>query len=90
MIISVALCTHNGAAYIETQLRSIFDQTLPPHEIVVSDDASSDETLAIVSRISAEYKAKGHPTDLTVVRNLAPLGVVANFEQAICATSGNY
>ena len=28
--VSVAMCTYNGSRYLEEQLRSIFEQTLPP------------------------------------------------------------
>ena len=37
--VSVALCTHNGARFLEEQIRSICAQTLPPDEVVLSDDA---------------------------------------------------
>ena len=40
--VSVALCTHNGARFLREQVRSICLQTLPPVEIVLSDDASGD------------------------------------------------
>ena len=89
MNISVALCTHNGAAFIEMQLRSIFEQTMVPREIIISDDASSDDTLEIVRRISAEFLAKNHPTLVVVLANRMPLGTVANFENAVSATTGD-
>lgn len=56
MSLSVALCTHNGAAYIEEQLQSILDQSLRPDEIVVSDDASADATLKIVETVVASWR----------------------------------
>lgn len=46
--ISVALATYNGAPFIAAQLDSIAAQTRLPAELVVSDDGSSDDTLAIV------------------------------------------
>lgn len=90
MNISVALCTHNGAAFIEAQLRSIFTQTEPPSDIVVSDDASSDETLEIVRRTVAEFRDNGHPTSTVILENATALGVVANFEKAVSATVGDF
>lgn len=82
--ISVALCTHNGAAYIEEQLVSILEQDPAPTQLVVSDDASTDDTIARVRDISARYPA----TQLTVLQNKTALGVTKNFEQAIRACSG--
>jgi hypothetical protein len=46
--VSVAMATYNGACYLREQLASIAAQTLLPAELVVSDDGSSDDTLAII------------------------------------------
>jgi glycosyltransferase involved in cell wall biosynthesis len=93
--ISVALCTHNGERYLEAQVRSILAQTVPVHEIVLSDDASSDGGVALVERIVGEHGAgehgaagRAHPVDLVVLRNPEPLGVTANFEQALRRATG--
>ncbi|TFC34533.1 MULTISPECIES: glycosyltransferase family 2 protein [unclassified Cryobacterium] len=88
--VSVALCTFNGAAYIAQQLRSILSQTTPPSEIIVSDDASTDGTLGILERVRAEWLADGGDAavDFRVIRNAVPLGVAANFEQALSECSG--
>lgn len=45
---SVAMSTYNGSAFLEKQLNSIFHQSRQVDEIVISDDASSDQTLAII------------------------------------------
>jgi glycosyltransferase involved in cell wall biosynthesis len=87
--ISVALCTHNGARFIRRQLASILAQTLPPVQLVVSDDASADDTVSIVEQEIAAHAASGRPTPaLVLLRNKAPLGVTANFEQALRACAG--
>ncbi|WP_308468145.1 glycosyltransferase family 2 protein [Rathayibacter soli] len=83
--ISVALCTHNGAAYLQTQLVSILEQTRPVDEIVVSDDASTDATLEIVRATLASIGS----VKVTILHNDPPLGVTVNFEQAIRATTGD-
>lgn len=84
-LISVALCTHNGAAYIEEQLLSILEQQPAPTQLVVSDDASRDDTVARVRAIAARFPA----VQLTVFENVPPLGVTKNFEQAIRACTGD-
>lgn len=81
---SVALCTYNGGAYVEAQLRSILAQTVRPGEIVVSDDGSTDATVALVTRI---LTASG--ITFNVLKNASPLGVSKNFEQAVLATAGD-
>lgn len=52
--LSVALCTYNGAEFLSKQLESIKQQTMSIHEMVVCDDGSSDETLAILDRFSKQ------------------------------------
>ncbi len=51
--VSVAMCTYNGSRYLEEQLLSIFEQTLPPDEIVLLDDCSSDDTVALAEKLLA-------------------------------------
>ncbi|HEY0244394.1 MAG TPA: glycosyltransferase, partial [Mucilaginibacter sp.] len=48
-LISIALCTYNGAAYLQQQLETLFTQTYSNIEIVVVDDCSTDNTWAILS-----------------------------------------
>lgn len=48
MTLSVALCTYNGEKYIEEQIRSILEQTMPVDEVVVCDDGSTDDTLQYI------------------------------------------
>lgn len=83
--LSVALCTHNGAAFVAEQVRSILDQQPAPRELVVGDDASSDGTIAVIERTVARLRAENPalPTTLRILRGDAPLGVTRNFERTI-------
>lgn len=85
--VSVALCTHNGVPYIDQQLASILAQTRPPQQIVLSDDASTDETVARVRQAVDDFA--GAAIELVVLENSPALGVVANFEQAVRACTGD-
>lgn len=91
-MISVALCTHNGASFIGDQIRSICRQTLPPAEIVLSDDASSDGTVAEAQRalFQALAAVPGMQIRLRVLENESPLGVTRNFSQAMLACAGDF
>lgn len=54
--VSVCIITYNQENYIETCLRSILVQEVDfPFEVIVSDDASTDKTPAIISRLQSEY-----------------------------------
>lgn len=87
MTVSVALCTYNGQRFIEAQIDSILSQSVLPDELVVSDDASKDNTLALI-RARVDAFGDGAPR-LTILENRSALGVTANFEKAILATSGD-
>jgi glycosyltransferase involved in cell wall biosynthesis len=74
--ISVALATYNGSRYLQDQLRDLASQSLLPDEVVISDDASSDETVSI-----ARHFARSAPFPVHVHRNATRLGFRANFMQ---------
>ena len=86
MKISVALCTYNGEKYIEEQILSILNQTVPVAEIVVRDDGSTDSTIPIIQKIACDHP--GIHWDIKV--NESNQGVVKNFENAIFACQGDY
>jgi glycosyltransferase involved in cell wall biosynthesis len=90
--VSVALCTHNGERFVGEQVASILAQSVLPTEIVLSDDASTDATVAIAQSTIEAWRATrtGRSIKFTVLQNLVPLGVTGNFEQAIAATTGEF
>lgn len=50
MDVSVIIPTFNRRELVQRALRSVFDQTLPPREIIVVDDGSTDDTEQAVRR----------------------------------------
>lgn len=85
--ISVALCTYNGATYIEEQLTSILSQTHLPDELIIGDDGSTDGTLELVRKFAQKC-----PFKVVIVENNTqkPFKVTKNFERVLAACSGNY
>ncbi len=47
-LVSVAMATYNGEKFLRQQLDSIYAQTYPNVEVVVSDDRSTDGTVAVL------------------------------------------
>ena len=47
--LSVCMATYNGGRWVREQLASILRQLGPDDEVVVSDDASTDDTLAVIA-----------------------------------------
>ncbi len=84
MNVSIALCTYNGAAYLEEQLRSILHQTRLPDELILRDDGSKDDTLAIVHRILDKA-----PFAVNIAQNPGPSGVAENFQEALAGCGGD-
>jgi glycosyltransferase involved in cell wall biosynthesis len=82
--LSVAMCTYNGAKYLEDQLRSIEQQSRPPDEVVVFDDRSTDSTADIVTAFAGRA-----PFEVRSRVNPRNLGTTKNFETAIRECTGD-
>jgi glycosyltransferase involved in cell wall biosynthesis len=83
--VSIALATYNGAKYLKEQLDSIARQSRMPDELVIHDDCSSDDTVAIASDF-----AKRVTFQVTIARNEYNLGYTGNFSYALQSCSGDY
>lgn len=83
-MISVALCTYNGADFIQQQLDSIFTQTVPVDEVVICDDCSMDSTFTILKTYAVKYP------QIRLIKNEINLGFRANFEKALIECQGDY
>ena len=81
MTLSVAIATYNGARFLREQLDSIYRQTHLPDEVVVSDDGSTDGTLAILEEYKQRYGLKYSV-------NQGKHGVNANFFKAMALCTG--
>jgi succinoglycan biosynthesis protein ExoM len=53
-VVSVIMANYNGAAHLADAIRSIQGQTMRDLEIIVSDDASRDDSVRIVTELMAE------------------------------------
>ena len=84
MKISIAMATYNGAEYLQEQLDSFVTQTQQPDELVVTDDCSTDATLAML-----ESFASTAPFEVVVHRNERNYGYCGNFNQALMRCSGD-
>lgn len=80
--VSVLMTTYNGAATIGASIDSILSQRFPDFELIVVDDGSTDETLAILTRI-----ADPRLRQLRTGRNS---GIVAARNHGFAAARGRY
>ncbi|MFZ9583528.1 MAG: glycosyltransferase [Pseudohongiellaceae bacterium] len=83
-LVSVLIPTFNGARYLRETLDCVMTQTWPVLEIIVSDDGSTDDTLAIVSEAQQQSKVP-----LRLVKNPRP-GMVDNWNHCIGLAQGEF
>lgn len=82
--VSVCLMTYNGAATVDRALTTLLAQTYRDYELVISDDHSTDETLAICHRL-----ANGHER-VRFIRPEHNLGAYGNMRFALSQAKGKY
>ena len=80
--VSVCLAAHDGAQFVDEQVRSILDQLGPSDELVVVDDASTDATVSVVESFD-DPRIALHCNDVNV-------GSVRTFERALGLSRGAY
>ena len=81
MKISVCMATYNGSTYLGAQVSSILQQLSPDDELIVVDDGSSDNTLALLRDIGdRRIQVHGNP------RNLGP---AHSFGRALALATGD-
>jgi len=82
--VTVGIPTHNRAQGLKRALESVLDQTERDLEVIISDDASSDETSVVVGQL-AQRDAR-----VRYIRREAPLGLTENFNFLLAHASGRY
>jgi len=82
-LVSVILGTYNGEKYIETQLESIITQSYKNIEIIIVDDSSKDNTVAIVNEFAKKHE------NIKIHAFKENVGYIKNFERGIAMAKGN-
>ncbi|HZK12724.1 MAG TPA: glycosyltransferase [Atribacterota bacterium] len=88
ILISVVVITYNSAKYVIETLESAKDQTYKNIELIVTDDASTDDTLTLVKQwLDAN---KGRFAGYKVVENKTNTGISPNCNRGIMVATGEY
>lgn len=82
--VSVGLPVYNGADYLAEAIESILGQTFEDFELLLQDNASSDETEAIC-RAYAQRDSR-----VSYVRNASNIGAIANYNLTFQRARGRY
>ena len=80
-LVSVTIVTYNSARFIRRCLESVVGQIYEPIEIIVVDNASTDDTAEILERFERRFQ---------MVYNKENIGFAAAQNQAIALSSGDW
>ncbi|MGH7450285.1 MAG: glycosyltransferase family 2 protein [bacterium] len=82
--VSIGLPVFNGENYLEETLKSILSQTYSDFELIISDNASTDNT----QKICQDYAARDQR--VRYFRNEENIGAARNFNRVFELSSGQY
>ncbi len=83
-LISVVMAAYNGEAFIAQQIESIRTQTYTHWELIIVDDASTDQTTDIIRSLMKQE------TRIRLAVNTENIGVNRTFEKAISMAVGSF
>lgn len=79
--VSIQIVTFNSAAHIQACLTAVFAQTYPLAQVIVVDNASTDDTILLLER---------YPSPITLIRNDDNNGFAGGHNQAIRASTSDF
>jgi glycosyltransferase involved in cell wall biosynthesis len=82
--ISVILPNYNHADWLPRALRAFLSQDLPPDEIIVVDDGSTDSSVSVIESFQREHKC------IRLIRHQSNRGAAAALNTGLAAASGEF
>jgi glycosyltransferase involved in cell wall biosynthesis len=82
--IAVIIPNYNYAHFIKRCVESVFQQTVAPNEIIIIDDASTDDSLTYLEEIAATNSR------IKLVKNSKNIGVLQNLRLGMQLTNCDY
>lgn len=84
-LISIGIISFNNESYISTCIESCLSQTYENIEIIIADDASSDNSVQIIKEYALLY-----PSKITFISSQKNCGIATNFNKAVRASKGEW
>ncbi|RZK09945.1 MAG: glycosyltransferase family 2 protein [Flavobacterium sp.] len=81
--VSVLIPTYNYGAFIGQAIKSVLAQTFSDYELIIVDNASTDDTERIVKQFSQDKRITYH-------KNNTNIGLVANWNKCLDLANGKY
>lgn len=87
-LVSIMVLTYNHQEYIRDCLESIYDQTYKNIELIITDNASTDDTVTIIEDMLPKLELRFTHVEFEV--NKSNVGIVAGINQAAKKLNGEY
>lgn len=84
MNISVVLPNYNHAHNISETLEALFSQSAPPNEVIIIDDASTDDSLSVIAKWQKKYST------ISLLQNATNQGPIPSINHGIEAATSEY
>ena len=82
-LVSVVMCVYNGEKYLKEQVDSILAQSYRPIELIIADDASTDDTRKILRQYENNSSVK-------IIYREKNIGLAKNFSLVAEEAAGTY
>ena len=82
-LVSICIPTYNSARYLRQSLDSVVVQTYRPVEVIIADNASTDDTVAIAREYAAKFGFR-------LVESAVNLGPFNNWNRLVSLAQGKY
>jgi len=82
--LSVVMANRNHAQHLPRALDAVLSQSLPPREVIVLDDDSTDDSLSVLESYARRFPC------VRVIRNEQHLGVAATYNRGFGLARGQY
>ena len=83
MKFSIYIVNRNYSRFINYAIKSVYEQTLKVHELIIIDDFSNDDSKNIIKKLKAKYNFK-------TIFNKKKLGLIKSSNIAIKKLTGDY
>ena len=79
---SVCIPNYNYGSYLKQTIESVLKQTYPVKEIIISDNASTDNSIEVIKSINSDK--------IKLIQNVFNIGYSGNVDKATSVASGEY
>jgi glycosyltransferase involved in cell wall biosynthesis len=89
-LVTIPVLTYNSSEFIVETLESIYNQTYKNIELIVSDDASQDNSVDVVKKWCAQSRVQERFSNVIHLKSKINIGIPANYNKCINASTGKW